>query len=69
MITIVTRPQIASSAILSAWRSGTTSPFGKFSRCAMISTSTISERPSSSAGIMPAMNRWATEIVPPAASE
>ena len=66
---MVTRPQTASSAILSAWRSGTTSPFGKFSRCAMMSTSTISDRPSSSAGITPAMNRCATEMVPPAASE
>ena len=66
---MVTSPQIASTAILSAWRSGMTSPFGKFLRWAMMSTRIIRERPSSRAGMMPAMNRWATEIVPPAAIE
>jgi len=69
MITIVIRPQIASTAILSAWRGGTISPLGKFSRCAMTRTSAISERPSRSAGMIPPMKSWATDTVPPAASE
>ena len=69
MIATVIMPQTASAAILSALRNGTISPLGNFSRRAMIKTRTISESPSSKAGTMPPMNRWATEIVPPAAIE
>ena len=35
MMKMVTRPQNASPAIVIAWRSGMTSPFGKLSRRAM----------------------------------
>jgi hypothetical protein len=45
------------------------SPFGKFWRWAMMRHSTISDSPSSRPGMTPAMNRCATDTVPPAASE
>ncbi len=69
MITMVTRPQMESSAIFSESRSEIGSPRGKLRFLAITSTSTTRHRPKRRPGNMPAMKRCAIEIVPPAAIE
>ena len=69
MMTMVTRPQTESSAIFSESRSEIGSPRGKLRFLAIRSTSTTRHRPKRRPGKIPAMNRCAIEMVPPAAIE
>ena len=69
MITSVMSPHAASIVIFSASRSGTASPVGCPFRYAKTTQRSISDMPSSSPGMTPAMKRLAIEIVPPVASE
>ena len=68
MMTVIS-PQTASTAIHSAWRNGIDLALGKVLPVGDDQAERHQRQPSSSPGITPAMNRCATETVPPAASE
>src|SRR6185436_4425505 len=69
MMTMVIRPQTASSAIHSAFLRGTTSLAGKLRLRAVHRIRPIRHAPNSSPGNMPAMNSAAIDTVPPVAME
>ena len=69
MMMTVTSPHSASRTILGTSLSGVGSDTGKLRLCAVHTTRPIRQAPNRSPGRMPARNRLATEIVPPAATE